>query len=126
MRVYCRPAGAAPNPKRPNPKWYESALRPNPKPPEFEVVRMRGAQIRNARVRSGTNPKWYGSEAPKLETPESEVIRNTSDSGTSYSGGFGFGRGADSYHFGFGRFGFGAAPTRHDRLPNAIRQMKRI
>uniref|UniRef100_A0A8R1EBI9 Uncharacterized protein n=1 Tax=Caenorhabditis japonica TaxID=281687 RepID=A0A8R1EBI9_CAEJA len=53
--------------------WYESALRPNPKPPEFEVVRMRGAQIRNARVRSGTNPKWYGPEAPKLETPESEV-----------------------------------------------------
>uniref|UniRef100_A0A8R1EIJ2 Uncharacterized protein n=1 Tax=Caenorhabditis japonica TaxID=281687 RepID=A0A8R1EIJ2_CAEJA len=29
---------------------------------------------------------------------------------TSNSGGFGFGRSADSYHFGFGRFGFGAAP----------------
>uniref|UniRef100_A0A8R1DRS8 Uncharacterized protein n=1 Tax=Caenorhabditis japonica TaxID=281687 RepID=A0A8R1DRS8_CAEJA len=71
--VQIRADGAAPNPKRPNPKWYESALRPNPKPPEFEVVRMRGAQIRNARVRSGMNPKWYGSEAPKLETPESEV-----------------------------------------------------
>uniref|UniRef100_A0A8R1DV86 Uncharacterized protein n=1 Tax=Caenorhabditis japonica TaxID=281687 RepID=A0A8R1DV86_CAEJA len=71
--------GAAPNPKRPNPKWYESALRPNPKPPEFEVVRMRGAQIRNARVRSGTNPKWYGSEAPKLEMPELEVARIGTD-----------------------------------------------
>uniref|UniRef100_A0A8R1ICP9 Uncharacterized protein n=1 Tax=Caenorhabditis japonica TaxID=281687 RepID=A0A8R1ICP9_CAEJA len=43
-------------------------------------------QIRSARIRSGTNPhcarirnrpnsKWYECEAPKLETPELEVVR---------------------------------------------------
>uniref|UniRef100_A0A8R1ICF2 Uncharacterized protein n=1 Tax=Caenorhabditis japonica TaxID=281687 RepID=A0A8R1ICF2_CAEJA len=63
--------GAAPNPKRPNPKWYESALRPNPKPPEFEVVRIFVTlPIRALRIRAVSD-----SGAVR--------IRTTSDSGAS-------------------------------------------
>uniref|UniRef100_A0A8R1E065 DUF4757 domain-containing protein n=1 Tax=Caenorhabditis japonica TaxID=281687 RepID=A0A8R1E065_CAEJA len=64
-------SGAAPNPKRPNPKWYESALRPNPKPPEFEVVRIFVTlPIRALRIRAVSD-----SGAVR--------IRTTSDSGAS-------------------------------------------
>uniref|UniRef100_A0A8R1IXZ9 Uncharacterized protein n=1 Tax=Caenorhabditis japonica TaxID=281687 RepID=A0A8R1IXZ9_CAEJA len=77
-------SGAAPNPKRPNPKWYESAPRPNPNRPntkcpnrkcyESELVLIVTARINNARISNGTNPKWYESE-----TPDSEVVRIRSD-----------------------------------------------
>uniref|UniRef100_A0A8R1E7P3 Uncharacterized protein n=1 Tax=Caenorhabditis japonica TaxID=281687 RepID=A0A8R1E7P3_CAEJA len=76
------------------------------------------------RIRNGMNQerpiqKWYESEA--IQNPyhfgfvplltRAFLIWALHIRTTSNSGGFGFGRSADSYHFGFGRFGFGAAPV---------------
>uniref|UniRef100_A0A8R1E0T8 Uncharacterized protein n=1 Tax=Caenorhabditis japonica TaxID=281687 RepID=A0A8R1E0T8_CAEJA len=91
---HCARIRNRPNTKCPNRKCYES-----------ELVLIVTARINNARI---SNDPYHFGFVPLLT--RAFLIWAPRIRTTSNSGGFGFGRSADSYHFGFGRFGFGAAP----------------